>query len=624
MTELNTQKMEELKGRHRYFLAFLIVAFLVLFVRLWDLQVVKGDELRRLSENNRIRIRENPADRGMLLDRNGQILAHNRPSFEVYLVPEDLQKDPEIIGRVVDLLNMDGDDIQSRLRNQKRRAPFKPVKIKSDIEWDELARLEFNKVHLPGLVVDVRPRRAYNYGALASHLLGYIGEVDENELRQMKETPYRMGADIGKYGVEQRWEPDLKGTDGGRQIEVDAVGREIKPLQTVDPLPGNNVVLTIDLDLQRVAEEAFQDKIGALVAIDPHTGRILAMVSRPLFDPGVFARNITSEEWKALTENPFNPLQNKTIQCQYPPGSVFKVITAIAGLESGMITPETQLVCNGAIHYGNRDFRCFKREGHGTLSLHRAIVESCDVYFYQVGLKVGVDRIAHYAHQFGLGQTTGIALPHEKPGTIPSTSWKKRRFGQPWYSGETLSISVGQGYVNATPLQLAMLMAAVSNGQKRFLPQVVERVENIHGETIREYAPAEIGRATVSEKTLQVIQQALRGVVNEPGGTGGACAVKGIQVAGKTGTAQVVHMEKNFRRGDTQRLPLQFRDHAWFAAYAPFDDPKIAVAVLVEHGGYGGAAAAPIAKKVIEKYLGVEPAAPLKMAEKREEASYDD
>jgi penicillin-binding protein 2 len=625
MTELNTQKMEELKGRHRYFIAFLAIAFLTLFARLWDLQVIKGNELRRLSENNRIRIRENPADRGMILDRNRNILAHNRPSFEVYLVPEDVKRDPEVIGRVVDLLSMGQDEIQSRIQSQKRRAPFKPVKVKSDIDWEDLARLEFNRVHLPGLIVDVRPRRAYNYGALASHLLGYIGEVDENELKQAKEMPYRMGADVGKYGIEQRWEPDLRGIDGGRQIEVDAVGREIKPLQTVDPLPGNNVILTIDLELQKVAEEAFQDKNGALIAMDLRTGRILAMVSRPYFDPSVFARNITSEEWKSLVDNPFNPLQNKTIQGQYPPGSVFKIITAIAGLESGVITPDTQLTCAGSFTYGNRDFRCFKREGHGTLSLHRAIVESCDVYFYQVGLKAGVDRIAQVAHEFGLGQITGIPLPHEKSGTIPSSSWKKKRYGQPWYSGETLSVSVGQGYVNATPLQLSMLLAGVANGGKRFLPQIVERVENVYGKSLKEYPPVEIGKAAISERTLQVVQEALRGVVNEPQGTGGAAAIKGIQVAGKTGTAQVVRMEKNFRRGDTQRLAFEFRDHAWFAAYAPFEDPKISVAVLVEHGGYGGAAAAPIAKKVIEKYLGVDaPPGPLKVVEKPKGSRYDD
>jgi penicillin-binding protein 2 len=624
MTELNTQKMEELQGRQKYFIVFLSIAFLLLSVRLWYLQVIKGSELRRTSENNRIRIRENPADRGMLLDRKGRILAHNRPSFEVYLVPEDLGKSPEILERVGELLNMEQEDIRQRLLTQKRRPLFKPVKIKSDIDWEELARLEFNRVHLPGMIVDVRPRRAYNYGTLASHLLGYIGEVDENELKQSKEAPYRMGSDIGKYGIEQRWEPDLRGIDGGRQMEVDAMGREIKPLQSVDPLPGNNLILTIDLEVQRAAEEAFEDKNGALIAMDPGTGRLLAMVSRPYFDPSVFARNITPEEWKSLIENPHHPLQNKTIQCQYPPGSVFKIITAIAGLESGLITPETQLTCAGVLPYGNRDFRCFKREGHGTLSLHRAIVESCDIYFYQVGLKVGVDRIAHYAHEFGLGRATGIPLSHEKPGIIPSTEWKQTRFGQPWYSGETLSISVGQGYINATPLQLAMLVAAVANGGRLFLPQIVERVENIYGKTIKEYPPVETGRAHISEKTLRIIREALRGVVNEPHGTGWASALDGIQVAGKTGTAQVIRMEKNFRKGDMDRMPIKFRDHAWFVAYAPFEDPKIAVAVLIEHGGFGGAAAAPIAKKVIEKYLFPDAASPLKMAERLKDSRNDD
>ncbi len=624
MTELNTQKMEELKGRHKYFIAFLVIAFLLLFVRLWYLQVIKGSDFLRLSENNRIRIRENPADRGMLLDRKGRILAHNRPSFEVYLVPEDLKRNPETLDRVGDLLKIAQGEIQTKLRNQKQRTPFKPVKIKSDIEWDELARLEFYRVHLPGLLVDVRPRRAYNYGTLASHLLGYIGEVDENELKQSKETPYRMGADIGKYGIEQRWEPDLRGTDGGRQIEVDAVGREMKPLRSVDPLPGNNVILTIDLDVQAVAEEAFQDKNGALIAMDPNTGRILAMVSKPSFDPRVFARNITPEEWKSLVENPFHPLQNKVIQGQYPPGSVFKIVTAIAGLESGLITPQTQFTCTGIFPYGNRGFRCAKEGGHGTLSLHRAIAESCDIYFYQAGLKVGVDLIAHYAHELGLGQKTGIPLPHEKPGIIPSTSWKRKRFGQPWYSGETLSISIGQGYVNATPLQLAMLITAVANGQRIFLPQIVQRVEDISGKTLKEYPPVEMRKGTISDNTLQIVREGLRGAVNEPHGTGWAAALKEVQVAGKTGTAQVIHMEKNFRKGDTNRMPVKVRDHAWFVAYAPFEDPKISVAVLVEHGGFGGVAAAPIAKKVIAKYLGLEGVPPLKIVEESGNSQNDD
>jgi len=551
-------------------------------------------------------------------------LAHNRPSFEVYLVPEDLKKNPEVLVKVGEMLNMTQDEMKGKLQGLRKRPPFKAVKIKSDIDWNELALLEFNRVHLPGLIVDVRPRRAYHYDDLASHLIGYLGEVDENELKQSKDSPYRLGALIGKYGVEYQWEADLRGVDGGRQIEVDALGREIKPLRSVDPFPGNNLILTIDLDLQRVAEEAFQDKRGALIAMDPKTGKILAMVSKPSFGPDLFARNILPEEWKALMENPHHPLQNKGIQGQYPPGSVFKIVTAIAGLESGIITPDTPLTCTGAYPYGNRDFRCWKEGGHGTLSLHRAIVESCDIYFYQVGLKVGVDRIAHYANELGLGRATGIHLPHEKSGIVPSSSWKKKRLGVPWYSGETLSFAVGQGYLNTTPIQLVSLISAVSNNGKFYLPQVVERVENIYGTVLKEYPPVEIGRANISENTLRIIQDALSGVVNEPHGTGWACALKGVKVAGKTGTAQVIRMAQNFRKGDMDRMPLKFRDHAWFVAYAPCENPRIAAAVLVEHGGFGAAAAVPIAKKVIEKYLSLEPESPPKMAGSLVDSSHDD
>jgi penicillin-binding protein 2 len=513
---------------------------------------------------------------------------------------------------------MTQEEIEEKIRAQRRGAPFRPVKIKSDIDWNELAILESNRVHLPGLLVDVRPRRAYDYGDLASHLIGYLGEVDENELN----PPYRMGALIGKYGVEYQWESDLRGVDGGRQIEVDALGREVRPLGVVEPFPGNNLFLTIDLDLQKTAEEAYKDKNGALIAMDPKTGHILAMVSKPSFEP--FARNVSPEEWKALRENPYHPLTNKGIQGQYPAGSVFKIITAIAGLESGVITPSTQFHCAGAFPYGNRDFRCWKQGGHGNLSLHRAIVESCDIYFYQVGLKVGVDLIAHYANAFGLGKLTGISLPHEKPGSVPSSSWKKKRFGVPWYSGETLSFSVGQGYLLTTPLQLLMLISGVANGGKLPLPQVVEKVEDIYGNTLKEYPPEESGRVNVSQKTLEVIQGALKGAVNEPHGTGSACLLKEVKVAGKTGTAQVIALPEDFKRGEINRIPLKFRDHAWFVAYAPVEDPKISVVVLVEHGGFGASAAAPIAKKVIEQYLNVNPSAPQKVAGEESDSEYAD
>ena len=614
MMELNTQRMEDFRGRYRYLVAFAAVAFFVIVIFLWYLQVIKGSDFRQMSTNNCIRIREDPAARGMILDRKGQLLALNRPSFEVYLVPEDLKENLEVLVKAGQMLNMNPEEIKEKLQTQKKRTPFRPVKIKSDIEWNELARLETSRVHLPGLLVDVRPRRAYHYGQLASHLIGYLGEVDENELKQSKGTPYRMGAMIGKYGIESQWETDLRGVDGGRQIEVDALGREIKHLRSVESFPGNNLTLTIDFDLQKVAEEAFQEKTGALIAMDPKSGRVLAMVSKPSFDPDTFARNISSEEWKSLMENPFSPLQNKGIQGQYPPGSVFKIVTAIAGLETGVITPNTQLTCKGVYPYGNRDFRCYKEGGHGTINLHRAIVESCDIYFYQVGLKVGVDAIAHYANELGLGRLTGIALPHEKSGIVPSTSWKKKRLGAPWYSGETLSLSVGQGYINTTPLQLLMLISAVANGGKLYLPQVVEKVEDIYGNTLKDYPPVEVAQADISEKTLHFVQEALMGAVNDPHGTGWACALKDFKVAGKTGTAQVIKMAQDFKKGDMDRMPLKFKDHAWFVAYAPFEDPIIAVVVLVEHGGYGGAAAAPIAKRVIEKYLALEQMASSKMA----------
>ncbi|HVP80051.1 MAG TPA: penicillin-binding protein 2 [Thermodesulfobacteriota bacterium] len=624
MMELNTQKMEDFKGRYKYLVIFVGFAFLLIFIRLWTLQVIKGSDLRHLSENNCIRLRENPADRGMLLDRKGNILAHNRPSFEVSLVPEDLRANPEVVVKVAEMLNMTQAEIEEKIKAQKRRTPFNPVKIKSDIDWNKLALLETNRVLLPGLMVDVRPRRAYDYDELASHLIGYLGEVDETELRQSRESPYRMGAQIGKYGVEYRWENDLRGSDGGQQIEVDALGREVRPLGVVEPFPGNNLFLTIDLDLQKVAEEAYQDKTGALIAMDPKTGQILAMVSKPSFKPDIFARNILPEEWKSLVENPSHPLQNKGIQGQYPAGSVFKIITAIAGLESKTITPNTQFTCAGAYSYGNRDFRCWKEGGHGSLSLHRAIAESCDIYFYQLGLKLGPDLIARYATEFGLGKVTGISLPHERPGIVPSSSWKKKRLGTPWYSGETLSFSVGQGYLNVTPLQLLVLISAVANGGKILLPQVAEKVEDIYENKLREYPPVELEKVNVSERTLQIVQEALRGAVNDPHGTGSACALKDVKVAGKTGTAQVIAMPGDSKRGEVNRVPLKFRDHAWFVAYAPFEDPKIAVVVLVEHGGFGASAAAPIAKKVIEKYLNINPSPSLKEAEKPSETDYAD
>jgi penicillin-binding protein 2 len=355
--------------------------------------------------------------------------------------------------------------------------------------------------------------------------------------------------------------------------------------------------------VQQTAYEALQGKEGAIVALDVNSGAVLAMVSTPVFDPNVFARGVTSEEWRTLTTDRLHPLNNRAIQGQYPPGSTFKIVLTVAALEEGAIQPDTHLSCNGSMAFGNRVFRDWKKEGHGSVDLHRGLVQSCDVYYYQVGQRLGVDRIARYARALGLGEKTGIALDDEKPGLIPDSEWKMRRYGQPWFPGETPSISIGQGYVTVTPLQMANMMAAVANGGTLYRPWFVRKVESLDGAVIREYGPEEIRTIPLKESTLQNLRTALADVVNSGEGTGGAAKSQIVRIAGKTGTAQVVEMKGNIVK--SENLAYLIRDHAWFVAYAPAEKPEIAVVVLVEHGGHGASAAAPLAKKVIEKYLSV-------------------
>jgi len=361
------------------------------------------------------------------------------------------------------------------------------------------------------------------------------------------------------------------------------------------------VHLTLDRQLQETAYEALKDKQGTIVALDVHSGAILALASTPAFDPNAFARGIKSEEWSGLIKDQLRPLSNRAIQGQYPPGSTFKIIMSIAGLEEGVIQPESFIQDPGFYTFGNRSFRDWKNGGHGAVNLHKAIVESCDTYFYQLGPKLGVDRIAKWAHAFGLGEKTGVVLDDEKSGTIPDTEWKRKRFHQPWFPGETVSVAIGQGYVTVTPLQLVNMMAAVANGGKLFRPYLVSKVESVDGATVREYGPEIIRTIELKADTLKRVHEALSDVVNGAGGTGGAARSQIVQIAGKTGTAQVVEMKGGYVK--TEQLAYFNRDHAWFVSYAPVDNPQVAIVVLVEHGGHGGDAAAPMAKKVFEKYM---------------------
>jgi penicillin-binding protein 2 len=447
-----------------------------------------------------------------------------------------------------------------------------------------------------------------------------LGEIGPKQLTSLKQKGYGMGDEIGQFGLERRWEEFLRGRSGGQQVEVNALGQRVRVLHEVEDVPGNSVYLTLDRDLQETAGQAMQGKDGSLVALDVNSGAVLAMVSNPAFDPNAFARGITADEWRGLMRDQMHPLNNRAVQGTYPPGSTFKIVLAIAALEEGVIQPETPLSCHGSMAFGNRVFRDWKKEGHGSVDLHKGIVQSCDVYFYQLGQRLGIDRIAKYARMLGLGERSGIALDDEKTGLIPDTEWKRKRFGQPWFPGETPSVSIGQGYVSVTPIQMANLIATVANGGTLYRPWFVRKVESLDGTLLQEYGPEKIRSLQLKESTLKYLRNSLSAVVNIGGGTGGRSRSNIVQIGGKTGTAQVAEMRGAYVK--SEQLSYLIRDHAWFVAFAPVENPEIAVAVLVEHGGHGGSAAAPLAKMVIEKYFSIKNQPPQQQLASKQEESH--
>lgn len=605
LTEINRQDgAPELRVRTQVLYYILILAFLGLVSRLFFLQVIQGERYVFLSENNRVRIKRVPGTRGMVLDRQGQLLVDSRPSFDLLFVPEDAEDAEATLRHLARYLGRPEDELLAIFEENKARAAFDEMVLGKDVDWATVVAVETHQLDLPGVTLRVRPRRSYTDGPMAAHVLGYLGEIGPKQLKLFKDRGYVLGDEIGQYGLEKKWEGLLRGQSGGQQFEVDALGRRVRVLHEVADVPGYTVHLTLDRELQETAFEALSGKQGTIVALDVRTGAILAMVSTPAFDPNSFARGIKSEDWNSLIKDRLHPLSNRAIQGQYPPGSTFKIVMTIAGLEEGLVQPDSQIFDPGYFAFGNRVFRDWKKGGHGYVDLHKAIVESCDVYFYQLGQRLGVDRIAKWARALGLGEKSGVALDDEKGGLIPDSQWKRKRFRQPWYPGETLSIAIGQGYLTVTPLQLANMMAAVANGGTLYRPRIVSRVESVDGATVREHGPEKIRTIDLKETTLKRVQTALADVVKSPSGTGGAARSESVEIAGKTGTAQVIEMKGAYLK--TDQLAYFNRDHAWFVAYAPANNPKIAIVVLVEHGGHGGSAAAPLAKKVIEKYLEVE------------------
>jgi len=592
---MSPEEQERVRRTFAHAALIVLCLFGLLFLRLWYLQLLQGEELHQRSEHNRIRLQDLPPWRGMILDHQGQVLVANRPSYELVVVLEDVGDIPLLAGRLAQLLNLDRQQLTAQLQNGKK-AGLHQVRIRTDLSWDEMARVETFQPELPGAFIQIQPKREYRQKGMACHTLGYLGEINEAQLKSGKFSNYKMGDYLGKCGVEVAWEKYLRGRRGYRRIEVDAYGRELGQLASVFPTPGANVHLTLDSRLQREAEACLEGRQGAIIALDPRNGRVLAMASSPTFSPEAFERGLTVQEWQKINHDKTHPLENRAVKGQYPPGSTFKIVMAVAGLEEKVITPKTIFYCNGTMPCGDHEFHCWRKGGHGAVNLHRALVQSCDIYFYNVGLRLGVDRIAKWSKRFGLGGSTGLDLDKEMPGLVASTAWKKARFHQPWHQGETFSVSIGQGYNLATPLQMARVVAAIANGGIVYKPYLVEKVESPTGEILYQGKPTVQSCLEASPATLEAVRQALVGVVNEEKGTARGARLPNIQVAGKTGTAQVIAIDRDNPKKKIHRLQ---EDHAWFVAYAPADDPRVAVAVVVEHGGHGGSAAAPLARRVI-------------------------
>ena len=600
-TYLNTPDNDWYKARLSGLVFAVLAAFFMLFIRMFHLQIIEGEEYRRLSESNCIRIQNIDPPRGLIFDINGELIVDNRPSFDVCITPKDAKPIEETFSRLSALTRAPVAEMEERFRKQRGMPSYNPVVVLPDVDRDTLGAIEVRKFDLPGVTVQVKPLRHYIHKGSAAHLLGYLGEISQKEMDSGKYHGALRGDYIGKNGIEKKFELLLRGVRGGRQVEVDARGRLVRVLRTVEEKPGNNMYLTINGKLQMATEALFAENVGAAVAIDPDTGNVLALVSSPSFDQNDFVAGLSHDTWNALINNPERPMENKALQGTYPPASTYKILTAMAGLEEGVIDEHTTFVCNGYYRYGNRSYKCWRPEGHGSVDIYRAIAHSCDVYFYQVGQRLGVDKLSFYARSSGLGHKTGIDLDNEASGIIPTADWKKKKTGDAWQRGETLSIAIGQGFNLVTPLQMACFIASVGNGGKRFKPQLVNKIVDQNGRIVTQNDPELVGTLPVKRRNLDIVRHGLWQVVNE-GGTASAVRLKSFEISGKTGTAQVISRS----RGDEETAagPAHRKPHAWFVAYAPAVSPRIAVAVIVEHGEHGSSAAAPIARDIIKAYLG--------------------
>ncbi len=586
------QDNRELLQRMRWFQIVLVLVFIGLFAKLWSLTVLDFELYKNLAERNRVRTIPELAPRGLIYDREGRVLVDNVYGFNLLLFRDEIQNVNGTLDFLVDGLGLDRAAIQKRLGDTGIYAIYRALVLKENLTMEETAYLLARQSEHPELGILKQPRRIYRYRSLAAHVAGYVGEVSREQLKQSEFAGNTAGDIVGQFGVERTYDEQLTGRDGRRRVLVDSRGKVLQDLDHVEPVRGDELTLTIDLDLQAEAESHLGEGPGAVIAFDPNNGEILVMASRPAFDPNQFALRMSRNEWDQLRENPDTPLQNRTIQSTFSPGSTFKIIMALAGLEQGIIDNETSVYCGGSVDlYGNR-FHCWKADGHGHVTLREAIQHSCNVYFYLLGQKLGIQDIALFARRLGLGDSLGIDVLGEALGLVPSEEWKREVRGEPWYAGETISLAIGQGPLLVTPAQMARAVGVVATG----------KVPNLH--LVKGTAPDSPQQTVVpppdfSLANLEAIRDAMWSSVND-GGTGRAAQVANFEVAGKTGTAQTISLAT--RHTLSEEEAEQFESNAWFVGFAPRKDPEIIVAVIVERGGSGGSAAAPIAREILRVY----------------------
>ncbi|MFW2331603.1 MAG: penicillin-binding protein 2 [Nitrospinota bacterium] len=591
----------------------IIIAFGILTLRLLDLQVANYSLLANKSENNRTRELRLSGLRGAILDRNDRVLVENIPSFELSIIPADSGDINHTLSILSQVITINEEDLlnKNRLHNN-----HKPLVIAENLSRDQVAFIVENQYDLPGVNVSVKPIRHYREGKFASHLLGYLGLIQDKQLQADNNINYSVNDLVGIFGAEKSFETLLRGKKGLKRVEVNATGRVVNTLGKIEPEVGNNISLTIDYETQKAAEEAFDSGgyIGAAVALDPNNGDLLAYISRPAFDPNIFSYGISKKTWNDLISNRFHPMHNRPISSQYPPGSTIKPILGLAALEANLISPKDKIFCKGHFKYGRKYFRCWKRSGHGYVNLHQAIVESCDVFFYTIGIKLGVNRIAEFASLFGLGKAVPFALSGSRAGLMPTMDWKYKALKEKWIAGETIPVSIGQGYMLTTPIQLAVATSIIANGGEIIKPRIIKKINGLyqdqHEKSNLNNKEVKLDKLISLESTSKlgslenfaIIRNAMRGTAHDKRGTGGRVRLnnRAYQYGVKTGTSQVIRTRKDVNPDDVQFI---HKDHSLFIAFAPFDDPKIAVAVIAEHAGNGGGAAADISRQIIDRYL---------------------